>query len=371
MHTRCPHCQAVFRVTTADLGLSAGRVRCGECHRIFNGLEALTDLEADDDPGSASTNPPGPGPSPQGKRILNPNAFGVFKYEVPRGSVHAGPRDLVATLTDRDRGPDAAPKRAPLTPSAPPGRTRAERAAAAPGAREIEDESIEILVPPPTSPAAAPPSRPDRPGASAQHSAGAGIASPPGRPAAGEVPEGSGDTPMFIPAALRDDLLQVRGPRGDVPKDLAWAAGCLALILALFGQFVVHERAWLVQYAELEPGIRWFCERMGCDLPPLRDLDAFVLNSRNIHSHPDAEAALMVTATLENRAPFEQALPLLELTFTDLQGRPHARRRFSAREYLGPGQVETGTLAPGRSVTIRLELADPGPAAVGYEFRLL
>lgn len=41
MHTRCPGCQAVFRVTSAQLDAAAGRVRCGECGRAFDARPSL------------------------------------------------------------------------------------------------------------------------------------------------------------------------------------------------------------------------------------------------------------------------------------------------------------------------------------------
>lgn len=58
MYTQCPHCQAVFRVTTADLTLSDGQVRCGECLEVFNGMDSLSVLP----PESAEDASPPPAP---------------------------------------------------------------------------------------------------------------------------------------------------------------------------------------------------------------------------------------------------------------------------------------------------------------------
>lgn len=44
MHTRCPNCQTIFRVTTEQLRARAGKVRCGECRTAFSALDTL--LEA-------------------------------------------------------------------------------------------------------------------------------------------------------------------------------------------------------------------------------------------------------------------------------------------------------------------------------------
>lgn len=39
--TRCAHCHTVFRVTTAQLQVHGGQVRCGRCMQVFDALAAL------------------------------------------------------------------------------------------------------------------------------------------------------------------------------------------------------------------------------------------------------------------------------------------------------------------------------------------
>ena len=43
MKTYCPNCQTVFRITAEQLRLRAGKVRCGQCHHVFNALDRLLD----------------------------------------------------------------------------------------------------------------------------------------------------------------------------------------------------------------------------------------------------------------------------------------------------------------------------------------
>jgi predicted Zn finger-like uncharacterized protein len=43
-YTRCPACRTIFRVTTAQLSLRAGQVRCGHCRTAFDGLRERIDL---------------------------------------------------------------------------------------------------------------------------------------------------------------------------------------------------------------------------------------------------------------------------------------------------------------------------------------
>jgi predicted Zn finger-like uncharacterized protein len=47
MLTRCPSCQTTFRVTTEQLKVRLGKVRCGSCQQVFNALDALVDALPD------------------------------------------------------------------------------------------------------------------------------------------------------------------------------------------------------------------------------------------------------------------------------------------------------------------------------------
>ena len=41
MFTKCPECQAIFRVTEEQLGMAEGLVRCGICDAVFDGRENI------------------------------------------------------------------------------------------------------------------------------------------------------------------------------------------------------------------------------------------------------------------------------------------------------------------------------------------
>jgi predicted Zn finger-like uncharacterized protein len=42
--TRCPSCKTIYRVTSAQLAMRAGQVRCGHCHAVFDGVAQLLSL---------------------------------------------------------------------------------------------------------------------------------------------------------------------------------------------------------------------------------------------------------------------------------------------------------------------------------------
>jgi len=54
--TRCPVCATAFRVQRAQLAARGGKVRCGKCGQIFDGIAALVE---------EGPEPPGTEPSPQ------------------------------------------------------------------------------------------------------------------------------------------------------------------------------------------------------------------------------------------------------------------------------------------------------------------
>lgn len=51
MYTRCPHCSTFFAVSPEQLGAADGRVRCGSCLSIFDGLKQLTERPPRDNEG--------------------------------------------------------------------------------------------------------------------------------------------------------------------------------------------------------------------------------------------------------------------------------------------------------------------------------
>lgn len=62
MYTRCPQCQTVFRVTSQQLQMSSGQVRCGQCQQVFDAFAALSvQLPV----GSGATQPPAANESAQ------------------------------------------------------------------------------------------------------------------------------------------------------------------------------------------------------------------------------------------------------------------------------------------------------------------
>jgi hypothetical protein len=79
---------------------------------------------------------------------------------------------------------------------------------------------------------------------------------------------------------------------------------------------------------------------------------------------------LELTAVIRNRAPFTQALPALEVTLSDTQNRPVARKVFGPADYLAAaGEPRTRLdegLGAGADMTIRLHFEARGLQPAGF-----
>ncbi|HEY1136231.1 MAG TPA: DUF3426 domain-containing protein [Xanthomonadaceae bacterium] len=144
------------------------------------------------------------------------------------------------------------------------------------------------------------------------------------------------------------------------------AVVALAVLLVL--QLLLADRARLAANAQWRPLLATVCTVFRCELPPWREPTAFTLLQRDVRQHPTLPGALRVSATFRNDARWSQPWPRLQLTLSDVNGRPAGQRRFDAQEYLGgaPGQAE---LASGESATVAMDILEPAPQIVAYDFR--
>ncbi len=161
-----------------------------------------------------------------------------------------------------------------------------------------------------------------------------------------------------------------RAARGAVPSVLLAFAN--VVLLGLIGlQLVLGLREPLLASPELRPWLERGCDLAGCRLPALRDPDRVEIIARDVRAHPRYANGLLVDVTLVNRAPYVQPFPVMQLTFTSLDEQWFAQRRFQPAEYLGPNRGTAERLPPDIPVQVVLELLDPGPEAVSYQFDFL
>lgn len=110
--------------------------------------------------------------------------------------------------------------------------------------------------------------------------------------------------------------------------------GLAMLAILLTAQVAYHLRGDIaLLLPEAQPRLTELCLMLGCDLPLPRKPEMMSIESSDLQADTANPGVMVLSATLRNRAPFAQQPPALELTLTDLQDQPVARRVLNATDY--------------------------------------
>ena len=181
-----------------------------------------------------------------------------------------------------------------------------------------------------------------------------GLAEPAHLPAA--------DSPRKHPACSRTGVQRAWGWAG---RTAALVAGLL-LILTLFGQFLVHERARLAVYPEFRVLGDQLCSRLPCPPQGTRHPAAIHVELFGFIDRPPNH--LRVELELHNTLDRPQPWPLLQLALSDRHGRVLGQGRWHPAQYLDPPIGTAASIAwlqPGERHRLRLEVAAPGRTVDG------
>jgi predicted Zn finger-like uncharacterized protein len=154
-------------------------------------------------------------------------------------------------------------------------------------------------------------------------------------------------------------------------RNIAYGAMIGVLLLLLGVQWLYFNRTALAAQSDWRPGLEKLCSVLRCELPLQVDLSRIELLNRDVRKHPQVEGALLINATLVNRADFPQPYPVLEVTFSNSSGKPVAARRFNPAEYLGGKTDIKAGMPENMPFQVVLEIEDPGEDAVSFQFEFL
>jgi len=154
-------------------------------------------------------------------------------------------------------------------------------------------------------------------------------------------------------------------------KNSLLTIGILVGILALMFQYAYYNLNSLAKIPPLRPSLHFMCSLSGCTVPSQKDLSKIAFSSKNIYSHPRVKKALIVSATIVNKANFPQDYPIIKLQFENVRGEAISGRRFNPIEYLKLPESEIKKMQPNEPVTLKIAIKDPGSSMVSYEFSFL
>ena len=339
--TRCPNCNARFRVAADQLKLRAGLVRCGACQHAF---DATANLSYVDDAALSNTTTAGAhvGTVIAAIRKAEAMAGGGLLDPVPLAArapgSSAGRDDMVAT--------DHPPGQAESGPEAPPG-AGAAIAAVDTAATDSADPAVAS-------------DRSDHPDRNLD-----GTGDPPVQDAAAAAAD-AGATPQDIASSFLQDA---RRERSRVSPVLV-AAGAFLLALLLLGQLAAAYRAEiLVVFPQARPALGELCRIFRCTVDWPARHEHLVVVGTELQALPGTPA-FELTAVVRNRGNTTLALPAIELTLSDTLSRTVARRVFAPSEYLA-GETDAEArlaagLQAGADLTIRIAFEARGVNAAGF-----
>ncbi|MDP3030981.1 MAG: DUF3426 domain-containing protein [Rhodocyclaceae bacterium] len=354
MLTRCPHCETDFRVTPEQLKVRQGQVRCGTCRGVFNAIDSLTDELLVPMRFPAHLPPPAATEPENLSDVLPVWMPGEFPRAAAQDDTTAPAEPLSGALQER-----SAPGDEPTEP-APENNTDAAAANLPSAATDTVAEEID---PPPQ----------EEPGSTDEES----------RRWQDEVPRmGYGaaaeSTPLTAPPAPTKTTITpapaawgpyVNTPR---PRRWPWIIGISLLLLLSAGQLLYIFRVELAVLApELRPALLAACAQLDCTLPRPRKAELIGIETSDLApAGAGNEGRLLLTATLKNRAPFDQEYPLLELSLTDTRDSALVRKVLSPAEYLPADRAAASGFAANADVAVRLTLDSADIPAVGYRLYL-
>jgi predicted Zn finger-like uncharacterized protein len=143
-----------------------------------------------------------------------------------------------------------------------------------------------------------------------------------------------------------------------------WVRALLLLVLLagsvlLAGQVAIEYRDLVAaRWPEARPLLQAACEPLACSVGPARAIDSLAVESSGL-VRVERSALYKLQVGLRNRSEIDVAVPALDLTLTDTQGRLVARKVLLLAD-LG---VTQATIAAGRELPISATLQAQGEAA--------
>lgn len=175
-----------------------------------------------------------------------------------------------------------------------------------------------------------------------------------------------GDSGLEDPQAVPGFVRQARRRAFWSSRGMRAMLGLLVLLLGalLAGQLALHERDRLAAARpDLQPWLQRACDALGCQLAPVRRIDAIVIDStalvRRLGEFYSFDLVLKNTATMP------LAIPALELSLTDTRDQVIARRVFLPQEWPDAPALLPAQGSVSVSLSLALALGDATPMA-GY-----
>jgi predicted Zn finger-like uncharacterized protein len=404
MHTTCPECSSVFRVTAEQLNIAHGQVRCGYCQTVFDALGTLEDDWKDNLPGhedaQAGDNTEHVVHRAEDNRS---NSTAENATEQSPGSSQHNQDDESSLLHDllSDNDDDGA---RPVGPSLPEDEPSAlAELQAGNGTRYISEaefrklssndikQQVETLFGKlqdeiherrrEQAPTGEKPHNIEHLQTSSRKNAKMEEIIADDRDTSGFILQAdkiSASTEEGIsvdtPHILREELAAITGDRAS-RYTFVWFVGIVLLVVALLLQGLYYFRDELARHEDYRGLVVSMCDILSCEVPLRNDaqegIKTMVMRSHAINPVPGQDDQLQINAVFTNTAAYRQAYPQLSVQLTDESGKVTAMRRFLPHEYLGSHIDIKQGLPANTSIEVIFNIIKPQTPVISYQLDFL
>ncbi len=348
MHTTCPECSSVFRVTAAHLNAAHGQVRCGYCQAIFNALGNLEDdwdAHLQDGPQSDTQIAPDDVDQAVDENALLDNLLSEDNNDErpPEPSLEEDePSALAELMAGDDKGPAVESDY----------RQHAEEPIDSNADVHSEKESFSL------------PNDAEMEDLIAQDEDIADYV---------RGNEVDNDHAADTPHILREELAAITGKRGS--PGWVWPLGIVLLLAALLFQGFYYFRDALAKDESYRGLVVSMCKVLSCEVPlrndAARGINTLQMVTHSIDKSPESDQQLQIKAIFSNTATYSQAYPRLQIKMTDESGKVTAMRRLQPQEYLGEHIDIKQGLPALTSVEIIVDILKPQAPILSYQLDFL
>lgn len=150
-----------------------------------------------------------------------------------------------------------------------------------------------------------------------------------------------------------------------------WIAGSSILFICVVIQITYLLRAEIAaRLPNTKPALIEICALFDCTIPLPHKIDLLSIESSELEADPTDASIITLHALLRSRATFPLEYPHIELTLTDTQDNPLARRTFSPAEYRISQENQLLGFPANRESSIKLHLNTTDLKPAGYRLFL-
>ena len=150
-----------------------------------------------------------------------------------------------------------------------------------------------------------------------------------------------------------------------------WISGSVILFICVVLQLTYLLRAEIAaRLPGTKPVLIEICELLACTIPLPHKIELLSIESSELESYPTEASVITLHALLRSRANYPLEYPHIELTLTDTQDSPLARRTFAPAEYLISQANQMLGFPANRETSIKLHLDTTDLKPAGYRLFL-